>query len=44
MNVKMEVTTVIKTMALVQTHQAPIFVNAGQVTQEMGDIVQVLLT
>jgi len=44
MNVKMELMTVIKTMAPVQTHQAPIIVDAGQVTLEMGDTVQVFLT
>jgi len=40
----MELTTVIKTMAPVQTHQGPIIVDAGQVTLEMGDTVQVFLT
>ena len=40
----MELMTVIKTTAPVQTHQVPILVNASQVTLEMGDTVQVLLT
>ena len=35
---------VIETTATVQTLQDPILVNAGQVTLEMGDTVQVFLT
>ena len=44
MNVKMELMTVIKTMEPVQTRQDPILVNAGQVTLEMGNTVQVFFT
>ena len=43
MNAKMELMTVTETTAPVETHQGPTLVNAGQVTLEMGDTVQVFL-
>ena len=43
MNVKMELMTVIVNMPSVLTQKDHTLVNAGQVTLEMGEIVQVLM-